>query len=363
MPTIDVVRETPCPTSFRVKQLAGMFDLPIKDKLRHEWHVELPIEGLDWHVGLIVGPSGSGKSTVARELFGPCVHQGFDWPAQRSILDGFPKSATTSDCVAALNAVGFSSPPSWCKPFRVLSSGEQFRAELARAMIEYAECPLFVIDEFSSVVDRTAAKIGSCAIARALRRRACRMVAVSCHYDIAPWLQADWILDMKTGHFSRRCLRRPQMEIHLYHAPREIWSMFAPHHYLTSSLVRCSRCYAGFWGDEIVGFAATLQSMGHAGITRVHRLVVLPDYQGIGIGRAMLRMLGDLCEQQGQRLSIVSVHPAMIHGLARDPNWRCAQFYPHGTSRHRDAARAATGRQGVPVARFEYRRGRDAKAN
>jgi ABC-type thiamine transport system ATPase subunit len=333
-----------------------MFDLPIREKLRHEWHVELPIEGFDWHIGLIAGPSGSGKSTVAHELFGDCVHQGFDWPAHRSVLDGFPKSASTPDCIAALNAVGFSSPPSWCKPFRVLSTGEKFRAELARALIEYADRPLFVIEEFSSVVDRTVAKVASCAVAKAIRRRGGRMIAVSCHYDIAPWLQSDWVLDMKTGQFSRRCLRRPPMEIQLHHAPREIWSLFAPHHYLSSDLVRCSRCYAGFWGEEIVAFAATLQSMGHKGITRVHRLVVLPDYQGVGIGRAMLRMLGDLCEQQGQRLSLVSAHPAMIRGLSRDPNWRCAHFYGHGTSRHGDKQRSRTGREGVPVARFEYRR-------
>jgi len=354
MPTVDIVREINYVQTFRVKQLRTIFDLPLEKKLRHSWHVELPIENFDWRIGLIVGPSGSGKSTIARELFGEYVHKEFDWPLDQSILDGFPKSATTSDCIAALNAVGFSSPPSWCKPFKVLSTGEKFRAEMARAMVQYADKTMIVIDEFSSVVDRQVAQIASHAISKAIRRRRMRMIAVSCHYDIAQWLGSDWTFDTKSWTFSRERLRRPKIELQLYRAPKELWNMFAPHHYLSGTLVRCSRTYAAFWRDEIVAFAATLQSMGHANIRRVHRLVVLPDYQGVGIGRAVLRMLGQICEKDGQRLSIVSAHPAMIRGLNRDVNWRCDQFFPHGTARHTDSGRSKTGRQGVPVARFEY---------
>ena len=30
----------------------------------------IPIEGMEWQIGLIVGPSGSGKTSIGRELFG-----------------------------------------------------------------------------------------------------------------------------------------------------------------------------------------------------------------------------------------------------------------------------------------------------
>ena len=45
-----------------VEQIKSMFDLPLEDKLACKWKFDLPIDDLDWSIGLIVGPSGSGKS-------------------------------------------------------------------------------------------------------------------------------------------------------------------------------------------------------------------------------------------------------------------------------------------------------------
>lgn len=62
------------------------------------------------------------------------------------------------DIVGLLSSVGFSSPPSWVRPFRVLSTGEQFRVTMARTLAEMPD--LAVVDEFTSVVDRTVARPG-----------------------------------------------------------------------------------------------------------------------------------------------------------------------------------------------------------
>ena len=112
------------------------------------------------------------------------------------MIDGF-STGTIKDITGTLTAVGFSSPPHWIKPYHVLSNGERFRCDLARAILEGGD--LVVFDEFTSVVDRTVARIGSAAVAKAVRRMGRRFVAISCHYDIAPWLEPDWVLDMQTG--------------------------------------------------------------------------------------------------------------------------------------------------------------------
>src|SRR5439155_19760773 len=50
-----------------------------------------------------------------------------------------------------------------------------------------------IFDEFTSVVDRTVAQIGSAAVAKTIRRSGKQLVAASCHYDVIEWLQPDWI--------------------------------------------------------------------------------------------------------------------------------------------------------------------------
>ena len=186
--------------SFRVRQVAGMFDVPLAEKLGRRFEAELPDDDEAWHIGLIVGPSGSGKTSLARERFGSAVHRPGEWPADRAVVDGFG-DAPIKRITGLLTAVGFSSPPSWIKPYSVLSNGEKFRCDLARALaddgaavagtsIESAP-PTVVFDEFTSVVDRNVAQIGSAAVAKALRSGFVRkrFVAVACHYDVEAWLE------------------------------------------------------------------------------------------------------------------------------------------------------------------------------
>ncbi len=60
----------------------------------------------------------------------------FAWLTDRSLVDAFPAELSIREITGLLSSVGFSSPPSWLKPFQVLSQGEQFRARLARSMAE-----------------------------------------------------------------------------------------------------------------------------------------------------------------------------------------------------------------------------------
>jgi len=350
MPIVDVVVDSPIIETFRVAQIKGMFDLPLKDKLRHEWKLQLPIEGWQWNVGLIVGPSGSGKSTIARKIFGDRIHVGFDWPKNKAVVEGFRSGVPIQEIIEVLSSVGFSSPPSWCKPFNVLSNGEKFRAELARAMIEVEG--LLVVDEFTSVVDRTVAKIGSAAVSKTIRRRGGQMIALSCHYDIVEWLEPDWILDLKDDTFVRRHLRRPEINLELRGIAREAWRMFAKHHYLNAALALGAQSYGCFWGSELVAFCALMPLYGFKGCRRVHRIVVLPEYQGVGIGRATLGMMGDYLKAQGLKLSITSSHPAIIKGLKHDSRWRCSGFYGNGSSQHSSGKFKA--RSGVILASYQY---------
>src|SRR5215813_6358040 len=117
MPSITIRRSVPVEQTFRVRQLEGMFDVPPSKRSEQTWTVSIDLPE-QWNIGLIVGPSGAGKSTVARELFGDGLVRGWDWPEDKSILDAFPTGTSIRDIVDVLSCVGFSSPPSWVRPFR-----------------------------------------------------------------------------------------------------------------------------------------------------------------------------------------------------------------------------------------------------
>src|SRR5271170_5115083 len=160
---MHITVETPISDTPRVQQVRGMFDLPADKLSRLDWDVRLPLDEKLWHIGLIVGPSGCGKTTIARRLF-PEPASDLAEPLERgSVLDAFPEAMPIKEIVALLSAVGFASPPAWLRPFRVLSTGQQFRVTLALLLAWTPVKQRIVFDEFTSVVDRTVAQIGSAA--------------------------------------------------------------------------------------------------------------------------------------------------------------------------------------------------------
>lgn len=190
MPTFDIVKEIKEPQGFRANSVVGKFDLSMSNYKEHfKGEIDLPEE---WQIGLIVGNSGTGKTTIAKHIWENEYFDGFEYSGQ-TILDDMPKSKSVDEICKVFNSVGFSSPPSWLKPYHVLSNGEKMRVDLARCILEDKD--QIVFDEFTSVVDRTVAKIGSLAVSKAIRKTKKQMIAVTCHHDVEAWLQPDWVFD------------------------------------------------------------------------------------------------------------------------------------------------------------------------
>jgi len=312
-------------------QLEGLFDVAPTQQSTELWTVNLDLPD-KWSVGLIVGPSGSGKTTIARELFSDNLVTSWEWSKTKSILDDFPRDMSIKDIVALLSSVGFSSPPSWVRPFDVLSNGEQFRVTLARTLAEMKD--LAVVDEFTSVVDRTVAKTGSAAVAKAVRRRGQQFIAVSCHYDIAEWLEPDWVYQPHIDTLDRGCLQRPKIELEVKRVHSSAWQMFRKHHYLNTTINKAARCFVAFWEGVPVAFTAVLH-FPHPkvkNIKREHRTVCLPDFQGVGIGNALSDYIGAMCRGIGFRYMSQTSHPAMIRSRNKSKMWRMRQAPTHKKS-------------------------------
>lgn len=197
MPSFDIVKETKPRKTFRTESVIGSFDLQL-ESLKQRFRGNIDIENKDWNIGLIVGASGSGKSTIAKEVFGKEYFKNHVW-GDNAIVDEMPKNRTMSEIEKTFTSVGFASPPSWLKPFGVLSNGEKMRVEIAYCLL--SDDPMTVYDEFTSVVNREVAKTASMAINKALKRSGKKFIAISCHDDIIPYLQPDWIYNTDEQRF------------------------------------------------------------------------------------------------------------------------------------------------------------------
>lgn len=356
MPRADIVNRVHIARTARVMQIEGLFEIPPATESRLAWSVELPLEERPWNIGLIVGPSGCGKSTIARTLFGDCLRSEFEWPRRRSVVDAFPREMGIKQIAALLASVGFSSPPSWLRPFHCLSSGEQFRVTLARALAEQG--PLTVIDEFSSLVDRTVAQIGSAAVARCVRRSGKQLIAVSCHRDIVDWLAPDWIYEPASDQFQWRDLRRrPRVVLEIARVHRAAWKLLQRHHYLSSELNPAAKCFVAFIAGRPVAFTAVLP-FPHPRRPgwREHRTVCLPDFQGIGIGNALSDFVASLFRATGKPYWSTTSNPAMIASRRGSKSWKLIRKPGRIARRHQGSltSLSRSGSQRRMTASFEY---------
>lgn len=332
--------------SYRAARVKSLFN--VESGADFEISAELDVDDAAWRIGVIVGPSGSGKTSLGRALWGPQALYMPAWPADAPIIDAIAPEGEDGafDAVtAALASVGLGTVPAWLRPFHVLSNGEQFRATLARLI---AEAPArAVVDEFSSVVDRQIAQIGAGAFAKAWRRTGGQAVLLSCHYDVLDWLQPDWVLDTRTGAFQRGCLwRRPRIAVDVWQCGWEHWPAFAAHHYLSlPRMIAATNYVATVEGQLVAHVAVSTRSRTEA---RASRLVVMPEWQGAGVG---LRFLDAVCElwRQGRNrygrpmLTLFHTsHPGLCQALRRSPLWTQVSASLVGADRERSKASLAS---------------------
>ena len=189
--------------SFRAEKVKSLFNA----ESGHTWEhsATIPVEDEGWQIGLVVGASGSGKSSIGKQIWGEqAIHNLYDgWRKDAPIVDCIAPNGDFKQVTGALASVGLGDVPAWLRPFHVLSNGEQFRAGLARLVVEAPD--KIVVDEFTSVIDRQIAKIGAAAFAKSWRRnKGKQIVLLSCHYDVAEWLQPDWVYDTRTGEVKKK---------------------------------------------------------------------------------------------------------------------------------------------------------------
>ncbi len=275
----------------------------------------------EWNIGVIYGGSGSGKSTLLKQ-FGEIKDVVFD--NSKSLISNFDWLEPI-DAANLLTSIGLSSVPTWLRSYNILSNGEQYRARMAYLIGKAEIGDIILIDEFTSVVDRDVAKAMSFSIGKYIRKKNLKVIFASCHFDIMEWLMPCFVYSPNKERVERlECLRRPEIKLEIFRCRYEAWKLFKQHHYLSQDLNKASKCFGVIWENKIIGFIAILP-LPHAYMQncfRVTRLVVLPDYQGLGIGFAFNNYIASLYKKIGCRFFIKTSNPAIGEKLVNSKDWK-----------------------------------------
>lgn len=102
------------------------------------------------------------------------------------------------------------------------------------------------------------------------------------------------------------------------------WQIFKKYHYLSESLNHSGKCFGLFWEETMIGFISIIHFVHPLvkNMKKVHRLVVLPDYQGFGFGMILLNEVGKVYLENGFRFGITTSNPALFAGLRKQNNWK-----------------------------------------
>lgn len=89
-----------------------------------------------------------------------------------------------------------------------------------------------------------------------------------------------------------------------------------------------SQCFAAYINNVAVGFIAVIHfpHPKSKNIKKIHRLVVLPDYQGVGIGIRLLEFVAKLLKKNAFRCLITTSTPALMHALNKNKDWKLNRF-------------------------------------
>ena len=285
-----------------------------------EARVEIPKLPADGIV-LIVGTSGSGKSTILRSL-GELKQPRVDDEAH--VIDNF---STPERGEELLLSCGLRTIPAWFRPPTTLSNGERHRFEMAVSLDQ----GINTIDEFTSVVDRDTAKSLAYSVRKYYDQQNTQtpLYIASCHRDITEWLDPDYVYDtdlcvLENRRSLHRLGRRPPISLTIRSASNTYWRLFGKYHYLDTALARGAHCYVGLIDNKPVVFGAVIHSTSGTlhSYWRGHRTVVLPEFQGLGIGSAFSDAVAEIYHSRGLLYYSKTAHPAFGEHRNRSALWQ-----------------------------------------
>lgn len=127
--------------------------------------------------------------------------------------------------------------------------------------------------------------------------------------------------------------QRPYIQLTVRRVEPSVWNMFKHAHYLTAEMNKSCKCLLFEWDGVPVAFVGILNTP-RKGIPygcSISRIVILPDYQGLGLSTIIFNFCGGIVkslsdEEHEYKLYIKTAHKKFGEALGRNPNVRATMF-------------------------------------
>lgn len=327
MQTYELILESKASENFYSQKACDSMDIDVSKKLRHEFKITGDFLN-NFNIGLIFGASGSGKTTIAKKIFNKEIKSILI--DSIPVIEQFPSELSYDERANFLNSVGLSQVVCWVRPVNTLSNGQRFRAEIA-IQCAFSNDDIVVIDEWTSVVDRTVAKAMSSSIQKFARKFNKKIVLISCHEDVEDWLTPDWKIDCNEQKYedNRGSLRQKTefIKFEIRECDKSNWKMFSKYHYLSEKIPGGSNFFYGlFLGEKQIGFQCfsnyVPDTVGKKRIYHSNRTVIHPDYVGFGLGVKLINETSKIVEKMGFRVMAKFSSIPIYKSLIKSDFWK-----------------------------------------
>jgi ABC-type transport system involved in cytochrome c biogenesis ATPase subunit/GNAT superfamily N-acetyltransferase len=297
----------------RTKEVAEAFGLGADQTREFTLYQDLAIHIHPTDLMLITGDSGSGKSALLKALkadLGADAADAGDLKIDPNtpIIETIGKN--TADAIEALSQVGLNDAFLFLRPYRELSEGQKHRYQTA--LLAASGKPFWVIDEFTSTLDRDTAKILAFNLQKQARRMGAAVIAATTHRD----LQRDFAPDVHIhkrygkevtvkyhpGAHADACSLTRQMTIQAGTAAD--YKQLSQFHYRTSRLPPLRRVFCLKRKGELCGvivysnpppmcfgrskvWKGNLQQLNRE-VAAISRVVMHPKYRSISLGAKLV---------------------------------------------------------------------------
>jgi GNAT superfamily N-acetyltransferase len=95
---------------------------------------------------------------------------------------------------------------------------------------------------------------------------------------------------------------------------------------LNTSLHSAAEQWIGLINGEFACHVGLIQFPMRKGWKRVHRLVVLPDYQGVGIGTKFQDMVIKKYNDDNWNINCTTTTPSLVSTMRRNKKWKLVRF-------------------------------------